>query len=168
MSKLQKILLWMGESRRLHGSELFFNRWVHTGDEVKFDDQGELYVFDRLKELIKVRGFQVELEGHLSDHKYVADVCVVPVPDEYCGEVPFAFVVPRPSLAQKAKNEGKEAQKVKAELLKHVANHKTKYKWREGGLEFVDVIPKTPSGKRLRRVLRDQRWGDILSLRAIS
>jgi len=139
--------------------ETFVNGWLRTGDEVKFDEQGELYVVDRLKELIKVRGFQVapaELEGHLLNHKYVADVCVVSVVDEYSGEVPLAFVVPHASLAQKIKNEAKEAQKVKAELLKHVSDHKTKYKWLEGGVEFVDDIPKTSSGKLLRRVLRDR------------
>jgi 4-coumarate--CoA ligase len=62
--------------------------------------------------------FILELEGHLLNHKYVADVCVVSVLDEYSGEVPLAFVVPHASLAQKIKNEAKEAQKVKAELLK--------------------------------------------------
>lgn len=62
--------------------ETFTEGWVRTGDEVVFNEQGELTVVDRLKELIKVRGFQVapaELEGHLLDHPYVADVCVVPV-----------------------------------------------------------------------------------------
>jgi len=139
--------------------EAFVDGWFHTGDEVKFDEHGDLYVVDRLKELIKVRGFQVapaELEAHLLDHKYVGDVCVVPVPDEYSGEIPLAFVVPHASIASKINEDAKEAEKVKAELISHVANHKTKYKWLEGGVEFIDVIPKNASGKLLRRVLRDR------------
>jgi len=139
--------------------ETFVDGWLHTGDEVKFDEQGELYVVDRLKELIKVRGFQVapaELEGHLLDHEYVTDVCVVPVPNEYSGEVPLAFVVLHAKLAKRIKSNPQEARRIKAELIQHVADHKTKYKWLEGGVEFVDDIPKTASGKLLRRLLRDR------------
>jgi len=72
-------------------------RWVKTGDEVVIDKNNDVFVVDRLKEIMKVRGFQVapaELEGHLLDHPYVSDVCVVGVPDEFSGEVPMAFVVP--------------------------------------------------------------------------
>lgn len=72
-------------------------RWIRTGDEVVIDKNNDLFVVDRLKEIMKVRGFQVapaELEGHLLDHPYVSDVCVVGVPDEFSGEVPMAFVVP--------------------------------------------------------------------------
>lgn len=72
-------------------------RWVRTGDEVVIDKNHDVFVVDRLKEIMKVRGFQVapaELEGHLLDHPYVSDVCVVGVPDEFSGEVPMAFVVP--------------------------------------------------------------------------
>jgi len=137
----------------------FVDGWVHTGDEALFTEQGELRIVDRLKELIKVRGFQVapaELEGHLLDHKYVVDVCVVPVPDEYSGEVPLAFVVPDVNLAKKIKNDVKEATRIKAELIRHVADHKAKYKWLAGGVQFTDEIPKTSSGKLMRRVLRDK------------
>jgi len=61
------------------------------------DKNHDVFVVDRLKEIMKVRGFQVapaELEGHLLDHQYVSDVCVVGIPDEFSGEVPMAFVVP--------------------------------------------------------------------------
>jgi len=139
--------------------QTFVDEWFHTGDEVKFDEQGELYIVDRLKELIKVRGFQVapaELEGHLLDHEYVADVCVVAVPNEHSGEVPCAFVVLHATLAKKTKSNPQEVRRVKSELIKHVADHKTKYKWLEGGVEFIDDVPKTASGKLLRRVLRDR------------
>jgi 4-coumarate--CoA ligase len=61
--------------------------------------------------------FFSELEAHLLDHKYVGDVCVVPVPDEYSGEIPLAFVVPHASIASKINEDAKEAEKVKAELI---------------------------------------------------
>ncbi|KAL0951459.1 hypothetical protein HGRIS_008147 [Hohenbuehelia grisea] len=101
-------------------SETFVDGWVHTGDEVYFDKNGEMWVVDRLKELIKVRGFQVppaELEGHLLGHPYVSDVCVVPIPDEYSGEIPRAYVVPHADIASRIADPA-EAEKVKAELTK--------------------------------------------------
>ena len=58
-----------------------------------------------------------ELEGHLLDHPYVADVCVVPIPDDYSGEVPLAFVVLSPEVEQQARDK-KQAEKIKAELMK--------------------------------------------------
>ena len=114
---------------------------------------------DAAQELIKVRGFQVapaELEGHLLDHPAVADACVVPVPDEYSGEVPLAFVVPAPAVRAQIAADPAHADRVKAELAKSVEGAKTRYKWLAGGVEFVDEIPKTTSGKLLRRVLRDR------------
>ncbi|KAJ7042826.1 phenylacetyl-CoA ligase [Mycena alexandri] len=78
----------------------FIDGWVHSGDEVRFSEGGELFIVDRLKELIKVRGFQVapaEIEDHLMAHPFVGDACVVPFPDEYSGEVPLAFIVPSAS-----------------------------------------------------------------------
>ncbi|KAF7980913.1 hypothetical protein HWV62_36113 [Athelia sp. TMB] len=139
--------------------ETFVDGWVRTGDEVRFDESGELWVVDRLKELIKVRGFQVapaELEGHLLDHPAVTDACVVPVPDEYSGELPRAYIVPNASIAEKIRSDPQEAERVKAELVQHVSDAKTRHKWLAGGVEFVDKIPKTSSGKLLRRVLKDR------------
>ncbi|KAF7965524.1 hypothetical protein HWV62_43070 [Athelia sp. TMB] len=139
--------------------DTFVDGWVRTGDEVRFDEHGELWIVDRLKELIKVRGFQVapaELEGHLLDHPAVADACVVPVPDEYSGEVPLAFVVPAPAVRARIAADPAYAAQVKGELCKSVEGAKTRYKWLAGGVEFVEEIPKTTSGKLLRRVLRDR------------
>ncbi|EIM79727.1 phenylacetyl-CoA ligase [Stereum hirsutum FP-91666 SS1] len=142
-------------------SETFINGYVHSGDEVAVDENGDFFVIDRLKELIKVRGFQVapaELEGHLLDHTAVADACVVGVPDDYSGEVPFAFVSVDPDTAKLLKNDatGRESERLKEDIRKFVADTKVYYKRLEGGIEFIETVPKTPSGKLLRRVLRDQ------------
>ncbi|KAL2170852.1 hypothetical protein VTG60DRAFT_4339 [Thermothelomyces hinnuleus] len=132
-------------------------RWLRTGDEVivtKADSGYEhITIVDRLKELIKVKGHQVapaELEAHLLTHPAVDDCAVIAVPDERDGEVPKAFVVTPASMASRNKEE------VAAEITKHVRDHKAHYKWLKGGIEFIDAIPKSPSGKILRRLLRDK------------
>jgi 4-coumarate--CoA ligase len=109
---------------------------------------------------MKVRGFQVapaELEGCILDHRDVADTCVVPILDDYSGEVPLAFVVLRAPAAELRfaipyQSDGSQADVI----IQHVADNKVAYKHLAGGVEFIDVIPKNPSGKLLRRVLRDQ------------
>ncbi|KAF9076081.1 amp dependent CoA ligase [Rhodocollybia butyracea] len=133
--------------------ETFVDGWVHTGDEVMFKN-GELYVVDRLKEIMKVKGFQVapaELEGHLLLHPAVADVCVVGIPDEYSGELPLAYVVVDSKLQTAITNDPSAAVKLKREIAKHVSDAKVQYKWLKGGIEFIDAIPKNPSGKMVRR-----------------
>ncbi|ETW75263.1 hypothetical protein HETIRDRAFT_481951 [Heterobasidion irregulare TC 32-1] len=146
-------------------AETFVDGWVRTGDEVVVDEEGNFFVKDRLKELIKVRGFQVapaELEGHLLGHPRVADACVVGVPDEYSGEVPMAFVVLKadptgtPTTTAGAFESEAERAALKAELAKFVADAKVGYKRLAGGVEFIDAVPKNPSGKLLRRVLRER------------
>ncbi|KAK4649251.1 uncharacterized protein QC761_117270 [Podospora bellae-mahoneyi] len=132
-------------------------RWLRTGDEVIVTKAPSGYehitIVDRLKELIKVKAHQVapaELEAHLLTHPAVDDCAVIAVPDERDGEVPKAFVVTPASMA------GRKDEDMAAEILKHVQDHKAHYKWLKGGIEFIDAIPKSPSGKILRRLLRDR------------
>lgn len=97
--------------------ETFVNGWVHTGDEVVINKDGDVFIVDRLKEILKVRGFQVapaELEGFLLDHPLVGDVGVVGFPDEYSGEVPLAFI----ALSESAKKSGKSEHVLRKELVK--------------------------------------------------
>ncbi|MBC8171238.1 MAG: 4-coumarate--CoA ligase family protein [Anaerolineae bacterium] len=118
--------------------------WLHTGDIGYADDDGYLYVVDRLKELIKYKGMQVapaELEGILLTHDAIADAAVIGVPDEEAGELPKAFVVLKP-------NRDLSAEDLMAWVSGQVAPHK-----RIRRVEFVAQIPKSASGKILRRVL---------------
>lgn len=110
--------------RMLSTEETFLDGWIRTGDEVYFNERKEIFVVDRIKELIKVRGFQVppaELEGHLLDHPDVGDVCVVGIPDEYSGELPLAFVVPSVSAQARLKHE-KGVVGVKSTIMKVRSN----------------------------------------------
>ncbi|KAI1809901.1 acetyl-CoA synthetase-like protein [Poronia punctata] len=132
-------------------------RWMRTGDValVRLSPAGHEHfaVVDRLKELIKVKGHQVapaELEAHLLTHPAVNDCTVIPVPDESAGEVPKAYVVKSASVA------GKSDEEVTRDICKYVEEHKARYKWLKGGVEFIDAIPKSPSGKILRRLLKDK------------
>ena len=96
-----------------------------------------------------------ELEAHLLGHPHVADCCVIAVPDERSGEVPKAYVVKSDSIGIEEND-----RMIKREIMRHVEKEKSKHKWLQGGVEFIDVIPKSPSGKILRRLLRDKDRAD--------
>ncbi|KAJ3105153.1 putative fatty-acid--CoA ligase FadD10 [Phlyctochytrium planicorne] len=121
--------------------------WLKTGDVAVVDSKGIYYIVDRIKELIKYKGFQVapaELEAYLLSHPAVADCAVIPRPDEAAGELPRAYVVLKPQVKC-----------TEADLQKFIEGKVAPHKRLRGGVEFIDVIPKSPSGKILRRVLRD-------------
>ncbi len=116
--------------------------WLHSGDVGFVDEEGYLYVVDRVKELIKYNAFQVapaELEAVLVTHPMVADCAVIPHPDEETGEVPKAFVVKKGDVSEE-------------EIMAFVAERVAPFK-KIRSVEFVDVIPKSASGKILRRIL---------------
>ena len=124
--------------------------WLHTGDIGYVDENTYCYIVDRVKELIKFKGFQVapaELEALLLTHPQIRDVAVVRSPDEEAGEVPKAFVVGDESLS---------ADEVMSFVAERVSPHKKVRR-----VEFVDQIPKAASGKILRRVLIDQETARV-------
>ncbi|KAJ7258711.1 phenylacetyl-CoA ligase [Mycena haematopus] len=141
----------------------FIDGWVRSGDECYFDEDGEIYVVDRIKDFIKVRGFQVapaELEARLSASPDVADCCIVPVPEEFSGEIPKAYVVLSQAAAARVAGNPEEGEKIKSVLIEDIAENKAKYKALSGGVEFIDSIPRNAAGKLLRRVLRAKALED--------
>src|SRR5262249_50161129 len=121
--------------------------WYHTGDVGYIDEDGYSFIVDRTKELIKYKGMQVapaELEALLLTHPAVLDAAVIRSPDEEAGEVPKAFVVLKADEASRATS----AEAIMAFVAQRVAPHK-----RIRRFEFIEQIPKSASGKILRRLL---------------
>ena len=119
--------------------------WLHTGDIASVDERGTVRIVDRVKELIKYKGYQVapaELEGLLLTHPAIADAAVIGLADEEAGEIPKAFVVASGPLTPE-------------EVTAFVAERVAPYK-KLRAVEIIDEIPKSPSGKILRRVLKER------------
>jgi acyl-CoA synthetase (AMP-forming)/AMP-acid ligase II len=128
--------------------------WCRTGDVATLDGDGFLSIVDRLKELIKYKGYQVapaELEAVLISHPLISDAAVVPSPDEEAGDVPKAFLVVK---------EGAEPERVAEDVLAYVAGRVAPYK-RVRRYEIVDAVPRTPSGKIIRRGLIERERGAV-------
>lgn len=120
--------------------------WLKTGDMGYYNEDSRFYITDRIKELIKVKGFQVapaELEEIIRNYEGVADACVIGVPHEFYGEVPRAYVVQKNGTTVDSNK-----------LSEYVASKVTSFKKLEGGVALVDAIPKNASGKLMRRQLR--------------
>ncbi|KAK4597611.1 hypothetical protein RGQ29_015221 [Quercus rubra] len=121
--------------------------WLHTGDIGFIDDQDNVFIVDRIKELIKYKGFQVapaEIEAILLTHPSIEDAAVVPLPDEEAGEIPAASIV----MSQGAKESEED---IKNYIASNVAHYK-----KVRVVHFVDTIPKSPSGKIMRRLIREK------------
>ncbi|KAJ7166412.1 acetyl-CoA synthetase-like protein [Mycena crocata] len=144
-------------------ADTFVDGWVRSGDECYFDENGEIYVVDRLKDFIKVRAFQVapaELEARLAASPDVVDCCVVPVPHEFSGEIPKAYVVLTKAALERVTQNPETGENIKSALIQDIAENKAKYKALAGGVEFIDAIPRNAAGKLLRRVLRAKALED--------
>jgi long-chain acyl-CoA synthetase len=128
-------------------AEILRGGWLHTGDIGYLDDEGYLFVVDRMKDMI-IRGgeniFPAELEAVLHQHPAVAEAAVVGVPDPLYGENVVAFVVPK---ADKTLTE--------EEVIEHVCSLVARFK-APSKVYFLPALPKSNIGKILRRVLRDQ------------
>ncbi|KAG5680265.1 hypothetical protein PVAND_009784 [Polypedilum vanderplanki] len=119
--------------------------WLRTGDIAYYDENREFYITDRLKELIKVKGFQVppaELEEVLRTHPDILDAAVIGIPDKISGELPRAYIVSKnPNLNE-------------SDVQQFVAEKVAEYKRLDGGVEFMQAIPKNATGKIMRKDLK--------------
>jgi acyl-CoA synthetase (AMP-forming)/AMP-acid ligase II len=125
------------------------DEWFHTGDAGYLDDAGFLYIYDRVKDMIVSGGeniYPAEVESALYGHPAIADVAVIGVPDERWGEAVKAIVALKPG-------QNTNAAEVVAYARKRIAGYKL-----PKSIDFVDDLPRNPSGKILKRELRERYW----------
>jgi len=132
-------------------AEAFAGGWFHSGDLVRQDDEGYVWVVDRKKDMIISGGeniYPAEIENVLAAHPAVGECAVIGVPDERWGEAVKACVVLRPGMSA-------EAAGIIAWLRERLAHYKC-----PKTVDFVQALPRNPSGKLLKRVLRQPYWED--------
>lgn len=120
--------------------------WLHTGDIGFYDHNGDFYITDRAKDMIKVQAFQVapaELEDILLTHPNLLDAAVIGIKHDKFGEVPKAFVVAQKDVNIKS-----------TDIQEFIAQRCARFKWLIGGVQFIDEVPKSKTGKILRNELR--------------
>ena len=123
--------------------------WVHTGDAGYIDDEGYVYLKDRIKDMVVSGGeniYPVEVENALAKHQAIADVAVIGVPDEKFGEALLAFVVTKPDMTLEVD-----------EMIEFCRDKIAGYKIPRQ-LELIDELPRNPSGKILKKILRQPYW----------
>lgn len=122
--------------------------WLHSGD-IGYLEDGHLFIVDRVKELIKYKGLQVppaELEAILCSHNSIADAAVIGIPDDEAGELPRAYISLKPGFTVDPND-----------ILKFVEKQVVSYKRLRGGVIIIETIPRSPTGKILRRELRSMK-----------
>lgn len=142
-----QIMMGYLDNEQATNEMLMEDGWLRTGDVASYDEKGYFFITDRLKELIKVKGFQVapaELEGLITAHPDIVDSAVVGKEDAVNGEIPVAFVVRKP-----------ESKITEQELQEYVAKQVAPFKKLEGGVRFIEAIPRNMTGKILRIKLKE-------------
>ena len=137
-------------------AQVMRNGWFHTGDMATIDENGYALIVDRKKDIIVSGGENIsslEVEKALLAHPGIYEVAVIPVPDERWGEVPKALVVMKPGVAA-----------TEAEVLEFCRSHLTHYKCPRT-VEFLDTLPRTGTGKVLKKELRKKYWSGSESIR---
>ena len=130
-------------------AEAIVDGWLHSGDAARYDDEGFYYIVDRWKDMFISGGenvYPAEVENAVYAHPKVADVAVIGVPDEKWGEAVKACVVVK---------KGEELSE--AEVIAHAREHIAGYKCPKS-VDFIDALPRNPSGKILRKDLRAPYW----------